>query len=232
MEITELFLEKYKELESVISLVYGGEFDGAAVSWLERKKEFRDINSELKCCRETRNLLQHNVKISGEYAVVPNRSMIDFIDGLIVRIENPTTCGDIAVPFEKVFYKEPSDNVKETMCQMRKLKYTHVPILVSGKVAGVFSEHTAFKFFLEKYEDKIDKNTTFKDIFELISLKNGTEEVFKFAAINTRLSEIEDMFEDGIKKNEKIRMIFLTKTGDSDDKLLGIVSHWDIIGKQ
>lgn len=79
MEITELFLEKYKELESVISLVYGEEFDGAAVSWLERKKEFRDINSELKCCRETRNLLQHNVKISGEYAVVPNRSMIRFI---------------------------------------------------------------------------------------------------------------------------------------------------------
>ena len=38
MEITELFLEKYKELESVISLVYGEEFDGAAVSWLERKK--------------------------------------------------------------------------------------------------------------------------------------------------------------------------------------------------
>lgn len=228
---TELFLEKYKALESAIALAYKGEFEGgAAVSWLERRKEFKNLSAEIKCCRETRNLLQHNVKVGGKYAVLPDDALLNLLDELRDRVENPALCKDFAVLLENVFYRELGDNVRKTMYLMKKFGYTHVPILSDGRVIGVFSEHTAFNFFLEKYEDKIDADTSFADIFELISLEKGTGEIFRFESLNTRLSEIEDIFEEGIEKNEKIKMVFLTENGRPEEKLAGIISHWDIIG--
>lgn len=231
MEKTELFLEKYRELETAVSLSYGKEFEGASVLWLEKRKEFKDVNAEIRCCRELRNFLQHNIKINGKYAVTASDFTIDFLEKLISRVKNPEMCIKYSIPLEKVFYKELSDNVRETMYLMRKYKYTHVPILSGGKVIGVFSEYTAFNFFLERYEDKIDRKTTFKDIFDSISLKYGTGEIFVFASLNASLSKIESIFEEGVRKNEKVKMIFLTKTGDSSEPLEAIISNWDIIGK-
>lgn len=230
MEKSEIFLEKYKDLEAAITLAYGDKFEGSAVSWLERQKEFRDVSSGIKCCREVRNLLQHNVKMNGKSAVTPDSELISFVEKLTDRIQNPELCIKYAVPIRDVFYRRPTDNVYDTMRYMKKLGYTHVPVLSGGKVVGVFSEHTAFEFFLRNYEDNISKNTTFADISEFISLDRG--ERFVFCPTSSRLSRIIDIFEEGINSNRKVKMAFLTATGSRNEKLEAIISHWDIIGLQ
>ena len=64
MDKTEIFIEKYKALEAAVGVTYEGEFEGSPVSFLERQRDFKDLSSGIKCCREVRNLLQHNVKIN------------------------------------------------------------------------------------------------------------------------------------------------------------------------
>ena len=60
MDNTELFLDKYKELENAAINEFKLPPDGSAVAKLEKRSEFKDIRFELNYCREVRNLLQHN----------------------------------------------------------------------------------------------------------------------------------------------------------------------------
>lgn len=232
MDKTEIFIEKYKALEAAITLAYEGEFEGSPVSFLERQRAFGDLSSGIKCCREVRNLLQHNIKINGRNAVLPDGALISFLEVVTDRVKNPELCIKFAVPAEDVFYAESDGNVRDTMRLMQKFGYVHVPVLSKGRVVGVFSEHTAFEFFLRNYEDKIDGNTKFSDIYELIRIDRNHGERFVFKPVTARLSEVIDIFEDGINKNEKVKMVFLTRTGSPSERLEAIISHWDIIGLQ
>ena len=232
MDKTEIFIEKYKALEAAVGVTYEGEFEGSPVSFLERQRDFKDLSSGIKCCREVRNLLQHNVKINGKNAILPDDALLSFIDVVTDRVKNPALGIDYAISAEDVFSGRMNGNVRDTMRLMRKFGYTHVPILSDGKVRGVFSEHTAFEFFLRNYEDRIDGNTKFSDIYELIRIDRNHGERFVFKSVGTRLSEIIDIFEDGLNKNEKVKMVFLTKTGSQNERLEAIISHWDIIGLQ
>lgn len=56
---TDLFLDKYKELEAIIAVEYQLSNSESSVSYILRKPEFRSIKFELDYCREVRNLLSH-----------------------------------------------------------------------------------------------------------------------------------------------------------------------------
>ena len=97
MDNTELFLDKYKELENAAINEFKLPPDGSAVAKLEKRSEFKDIRFELNYCREVRNLLQHNQRLDEEFAVQPGKKMIELLDMVLDRIKNPVRCMDIAV---------------------------------------------------------------------------------------------------------------------------------------
>ena len=76
MDNTEIFLDKYKELENAAINEFKLPPDGSAVAKLEKRSEFKDIRFELNYCREVRNLLQHNQRRDDEFAVQPGKKMI------------------------------------------------------------------------------------------------------------------------------------------------------------
>lgn len=229
MSAVEIFLDKYKELESLAVNTYGLIQDGSAISQLERKAEFRSIKSELSYCREVRNLLQHNPKVQNEFAVEPSSKMIDLLSQTIEKVRNPQKAGEIAIPINEVYWKTVEDLVYPTMQDMKKNIYTHVPILNDGKVTGVFSDNTLFAYILEDGIIGIDGNTKFIDLGEHLSLQNHPSEIFMFAKFNTLVSQIEDMFEAAFQKNQRIGMIFLTENGNENERLRGIITPWDVL---
>lgn len=227
---TELFLDKYKKLETIVSAQYNLSNSESAVSYLERRAEYRAIKSELAYCREVRNLLTHNPKVRNRYAVEPSDEMIALLDETIERINNPQKAKHIWVPRNKVSCRTMEDYVRPAMVEMNEHVYTHIPIMRDGVVVGVFSENTLLSYLIDDEIVNIDNDVKFSDIVKYLPLDQHRAESFRFVGQETLVSEIEDIFADAVKKSDRIGLIFVTNSGKKTEKLLGIISAWDVAG--
>ena len=70
------YIQKFKELESVVKETFGLNDWDSVTNFLSKRDEYRPFREEIKYCQEVRNLHQHKQKIGGEYPVEPTREMI------------------------------------------------------------------------------------------------------------------------------------------------------------
>ncbi len=231
MNNTELFLDKYKQLENAALNEYRFPPDGSAVAKLEKRSEFKDIKYELTYCREVRNLLQHNQRLDEEFPVEPSKKMIELLDTVIDRIKNPVRCSDVGVPYSQLLWRAPDDLVMPTIRIMNDRNISHVPILDGRRVVGDFSDNCVFPFLLGDAGVRLDEKTRFRDLSQYLGLNSHPSEVFKFVAADTKLSQVEKLYEDARNKHERIGLVFLTETGRPDERLLGVLTAWLIVGK-
>ena len=230
MNKTDEFLDIYKKLEQYAITRYGFADDGKAVQNLEKEPEYRSIKQELRYCREVRNLLQHKPKMESSFAVVPSEEMIDLLKRTIEKVINPPKALSIAVPFQKVMYKSMDDHVLSAMKEMNEKVYTHVPILKDGKVEGVFSENTLLSYLVDEEIVCIDSNLTFSDIAKYLPIKKHRAETFRFVSRDALLYEVSQLFDNALKKSERIGMVFITQHGGENERVLGIITAWDVAG--
>ena len=144
MTRTEEFLDLYKQLEQAATAAFGWESDGRAIYRLSRMAQFEEQRTELDYCREVRNLLQHNCRIEGAYAVEPSVPMVELLRRLLKQVKEPILCRDVCTQRKKVFARGLSDQVIPTIQEMFRRGLSHVPVLEHECVAGVFSESTVF----------------------------------------------------------------------------------------
>lgn len=225
---TELFLNKYRELESIVSAEHDLKNSESAVGFLLRRPEYRSIKSELEYCREVRNLLSHNPKVRNEYAVEPSGEMIALLNRTIERVRNPQRARHVCIPKEKISCRTMDDHVLPAMIEMNERVYTHIPIVRDGVVIGVFSENTLLSYLIDNEIVSIGKDVRFRDIAKYLPIDQHRAETFRFISQNTPVSEIEEIFANALKKAERIGLIFVTRSGKPAEKLLGIISAWDI----
>lgn len=230
MTNTDIFIEKYKELEMTAVTEFNLKEDGRAIYELERMEQFEDIQPQLYYCRNVRNLLQHNAKYSETFAVQPSQEMIDFITDTIHRIKNPTKCLSIATPFGKLYWRTIDSNVVSTMKTMKEHGYSHVPILSNNKVVGIFSENSIFNYLMSQDTMTIDEDLRFKDIKDFLSLQGRKSHKYVFMDRDAYLPKAEKVFEKAFRKGERIAMILITEKGSPNERLLGVITAWDVLG--
>ena len=227
---TELFLNKYRELEAAISAEYNLPNSESAIGFLLRRQEYRSIREELDYCREVRNLLTHNPRVNRQYAVEPSQEMIALLDRTIDKIRNPIRAKHIYVPRSRVVCRTMEDSVYDTMLQMRERMYTHIPIVQEDVVIGVFSENTLLNYLLADGNAGIDRKLTFADIRDYLPMEENRAETFYFVPRNMPLADMEAIFSEGLKHSERIGLLFVTGNGKPHEKLQGIISAWDVAG--
>ncbi|MBQ3106622.1 MAG: CBS domain-containing protein [Eggerthellaceae bacterium] len=221
------FLDLYRQLESHIKESFP-QAGSSAVSWLSRRKEFRHLSTELDYCREVRNLLSHREKIDGAYAVEPSESMLGTLRATIERIANPAKAHGIMVPRDKVVAKSMDDLVRPAMAVMLKEKFSRVPLLDDGRVVGVFSETALLACLVDQQIIGIDDSTRFAQLEKYLPLKAHASESFRFVPRNMYVSELADLFEEADRAQDRIGMVFVTQNGKPSERLLGIITAWDI----
>jgi hypothetical protein len=65
-----------------------------------------------------------------------------------------------------------------------------------------------------------------------LPVDNHITETFRFLPWDAKVFDAKDLFEKALKKMERIGMIFLTQNGKPTEKLLGILTPWDILANQ
>lgn len=195
--------------------------------------QFRGLKDELEYIREIRNFLQHRPELNGEYPIEPNPQILPRIDKLIDNIQNPPKVYDKCVDISSVCYASYDDKIYPFMVKMKENTYTHIPILDNGVVKGVFSENTLLGALIEDELVYVKDSTTFSNplIKKYCELNNHVSEIYRFIKKDTYLEDAKELFVNSFQKQQRLSMLFITQNGKPEEKLLGIVTPWDVLGK-
>lgn len=225
----EEFLELYKKLEAIVANTYGSAIEGGSVAKLGRRAEFRHIRKELDYIRDVRNLLAHRPKIADEYMVEPSQAMIDLLESVIGKVECPAIAGNIMIKMDRVLSCSKGDFIMPVVRKMHERAISHIPVLNEGRVCGVFSNSTFIQCTISG-QPQISENTMFYEIEEMLSFEKHQGEAFWFTEKTTPIDELSDLFDEASRNNQKIGMLFVTEHGRESEKLLGIITAWDVAG--
>ena len=227
MNNNELFIEKYKELEYVITKRYNLGKTISPIAYIEKRSEYDHFEKELEYCREVRNFLQHEGKINNEFAVTASSEMIKKLDEIIEFVRNPIRIKDVYIPLSKVYYKGLDNFVYPSMLSMDYKKYSHIPIIKDKKLIGVFSKTSIFKYLLEEDINRLNEDLSFRDIEKYISLN---EEYYLYEKLQTPVEEVKEEVIKNFKQGKRIAIIFVTKDGTINSELIGLLTPYDILG--
>lgn len=185
---------------------------------------------DLRVFAQLRNVLIHNpfMKIANPIAS-PAREIIEHYRHIKDAIIHPPSAISIAVPTGRLFTCELGDNALSVIEAMSANTYTHVPVVSGkGKMVGVFSENSLLSFLAHHKDAIITKEMNIAEFADFIAYEGHKGESFVFLHRNAPLNEVYELFNDAIKKRQRIGAIFITEHGAADERLLGLITAWDL----
>ncbi len=223
------FLDLYRQLEEALKAAYPAKAERHSTLVYDfmhgdGKKYFDDLD----LCRELRNVLTHHSSLCGTDAVHPSDELLDFLRRVIEEVKNPVTARQMGTPLERLLTAVPEDRILWLAEKMASLGFSHVPIVKSGILVGVFSVSAAFSV-LAKDPALPEKNAKIADILDLLAPKNHVFEKYLFACSDTPLSKIKKDFRSLGPGKRRVAAVFVTKDGTQDSKLLSMITPWDVI---
>lgn len=230
---TEEYIELYKRLETDIREIYGLRNEASAVSWFRNQVGYaKKYSRELRYCSDVRNLLQHgerfeDYQLDDGYLVVPSEKMVATLRSVVEWVERIPRASEMGVATGQLCRAGMGDRILPIMRTMIEKSYTYVPILVDGRVAGVFSANTLLARVIDEGIG-FDEDDTFAEIEDLLSLDAYDSEAFEFVSVDTSATEIIDLFETLPNGSKRLGAVFVTNNGDRNQRLLGMITAWDV----
>ena len=229
-EKTDEFLDLYRRLETGAERMLGNDSRSSPVMRLSHQRGFSAYRDEMDFCREVRNLLSHEPKVDGAYAFYPSEELLAVLRGLVRMVEYPITVADRMTPTDKLITTTPKALAIPVMQRMRKENVSHIPILADGRVEGIFSVGTVFQAILDGAVH-IDEQTTIGDFAAYLPLEQHMGQGFAFVGKTIPLTEAGAIFDGAYSRKHKIKLLLVTATGRSSERLLGVISPYDLIDK-
>lgn len=237
IKLTDLFIELEKIIKKKCEAV-GIKTDkdtttDEQIRELSKKNNVvRKYLDDLLTIKKVRNINSHDRNNKTEYVVCPNPEMNIRLKRIIDEIENPPPIygSEICIKRQSMYTKTKNDTIESTIRDMVDKTYTYVPILENGVIIGVFSESTLLDIINKDGIIDVDKDTTFSEIFDYLKIENHSTEEFDFVSRNTSVYDVEDKFKDYFKRQKRLGCIYITENGRSSEKVLGMLTAWDVLG--
>lgn len=228
MSRVDRFLDKYRELEEIARSKYQLTEYESAVGYLLWQREYFRIKDDLDLCLRVRNLLSHKRKVFDAYAVEPSEEMISFLEDTIQKVKHPLRAKDIAIGINHIYKGKSVDTVLPFIKIMNEKSISHIPIVENDIVKGVFSDNTIMEYLLDETIIETTETMRFSDLEKYLPLDAHKADSFRFVSMDTLLTEINDIFAEAISKGDRIGLVFVTAHGKKTEKLLGIITAWDL----
>ena len=193
------------------------------------QKENKKFKQDIEVIRKIRNLISHGeCKIDGKVAIKINENIIKKFKEIINFLENPPLVTSRYIT--KMFVVDLEEKLETLIKVMNEKKISHVSVLDKDKkLIGVFSENTIFSKLSDDEIIEIGKEYKVKDYEKYIKIENHSSEYFDFIKRNEELSAAQTLFNKSIKSDKKLVKIFITENGKKSEKILGILTPWDLL---
>lgn len=228
----EEFLDLYKQLEEALEEKYQNakrHFSSVVMEFL-RDDESEPIRDKLDVCREIRNLLTHNANLDGEPVVEPSAPVVEALREVLDFVKRPPLALDYATKGDQVMKANLSQKVLRLMEIMDRNGYSHIPVMRDGEFFGVFSIGSVFLYQLRTGGRPLTQRTTLKDLSKYLDVKERMEN-YEFVPKTETYSSVRRKFEKIKGKNKRVSVVFITETGHPGERLLGMLTPWDVLGE-
>lgn len=230
------FLEIYNELDEHMRKVLA---EGFRTSHSTLINEMADINKIFYKYKEfllemakLRNLIVHNSDSkNAEPIAEPHIYIVKKYENILNQLKNPSKVIEtVAIKSEYIYTTSMEDIAIDVMKEMNKKTYTHVPVVENGSLIGVFSENTIFSYMAAIGDVLIERDTKIEEFAEFIPIDKHVSEYFKFAPKDALVIDIEEIFKEELQNKKRLSVVFITETGKPTEKILGLITAWDIAG--
>lgn len=229
MSKSERFLDLYKQLEDELENKYRNarrKYSSVIIEFL-RDDESASMRDELDVCREIRNILTHNANLEGVPIIEPSDPILHALESILEYVRRPPLAVDYATKGDQVMKANLNQRVLRLMEVMEKNGFSHVPVMKEGRFCGVFSLGSVFMFIL-KGGRNITKETTLQDMAAQLKIEEHPENyIFLPKTVSYVLAR--NKFIKPAGRNKRISVIFITETGHQDERLLGMLTPWDVL---
>jgi CBS domain-containing protein len=235
LALSTRFLEAYNRLDDFMRRTLNARpgviHSQLLVEMVKRDALFRSSRYDLDVFARLRNAIVHSPLASDSKAIAePHPDVVQKYERLVSSLLEPPLASTVAVPLEKIFSAEWSDQVLRVVEMMQEKVYTHVPILENGIVVGVFSESTFLSVLAGRRQIAMDDATTLSDLRGFVPLSGGVSEVIGFISANASVAEVALRFQLNFKEGKRLGALFLTGKGDPTEQLCGLITAWDVAG--
>lgn len=227
----EEFLDLYKQLEDALEEKYRGERRRYSSVVMEFSKDYESgpVRDKLDVCRELRNLLTHNPNVGGLPVAEPSEPVLKAMEEVLEFVKRPPLAMEFATTGEQIMRGYLDQKVLPLMRAMEDRGFSHIPILKNGKFYGVFSVGAVFRYLLHNGGKGISESSTLADLDQQIQLREHTEN-YEFVSARETYITVRKKFERVRGKSKRVAVIFVTETGSPNQKLLGMLTPWDVLG--
>ena len=185
------------------------------------------FKQELLKFGDLRNAILHNPKIDDRTIAEPHEEIVRRIKELYEIITVPKK---VSTTFNfKVLGAKENDFINEILAEMRVKSFSQFPVLnVSDEVIELINTNTISRWLCLKIENDgtiLSDSVKVKDLIPEIEFNKN----YKFVSQQTSIYEAYNHFLEAIKNNKRnLDCLFITNSGSSKEKLLGLITIEDI----
>ncbi|OIK09656.1 CBS domain-containing protein [Bacillus sp. MUM 13] len=172
-----------------------------------------------------RNAIVHEKIEEGYYIAEPHIDIVEKIESMADEFEKPQSALSIAT--KPVYYFYEDDKLSEVLVLIRKHSHSRFPVydsndcylwlLTSAEIVKWMADHFS--------ETSLDLNSIkIKDIHS----KRFRHHV-EFTSQNSTVLDVEDIFEEYQRRNQKLEAVLITKNGKPSEKPNGIITTLDLL---
>lgn len=238
MKNHEKFLGLYNDLDNILRKKYHNS-DRTSSMFVKfvndlnhtGSQAYMQVAKKLNMIRIIRNNLIHELDMNKDNFIDVTDETIKFLEELIRLLENPTTAKEIAKPILSAYTVKSYAPMKLTdlIKKMREKGYSQVPLMDDNNVLkGVFSPNVLFEYISQNPETDIS-SLTLKNIKDFCVISKHFSESYLFIREDMIEEDIDDIFMNNLNGNRKPAMIFVTKNGQANEPILGIIVLKDLL---
>ncbi len=218
-------MERYREIEEWVL----NNLNITEMKDLEQMPKYKSIRSNLAFCRMLRNLLSHyDWSKAGNDMIIVTDQAIRQVNNLYYSL-NPMTLMRVAIRAGQIFAPSPEDSVLAAVKVMQRNDYSYIPVVENHRIVGVFSTKTIMRLVAENNGVNISETLKFKEIADLIQLKDESNAHYGFINPNMTVEDISLKFQRSKTRRMRLDMLFITDNGRSDGLLQGMVTPVDLL---
>lgn len=194
-------------------------------------QQYIQVAKKLNTIRVIRNNLIHELDMNKDNFIEVTNDTIKFLEELIRLLEHPKTAKDIAKPiiFAYTLKSYAQMKINDLVHKMREKGFFQVPLLDDNMILkGVFSPNVLFEY-LSHNPDACLENVTLKDVLQYCAISKHFSESYLFIREDMVEEDVDDIYMSSFNVNKKPVMIFVTKNGQPNEKVEGIIVLKDLL---
>jgi CBS domain-containing protein len=221
------FLKAFRSIEQHLRKVAGSVRD-AGVPELIGEATRRDPSIarhevDLHKFRKLRNVLVHG-DIDGTEIAWPSDLAVERIERVKTLLTSPPRV--VSVFRGKVLSGKGDDPVGPAIRSMMEQTYSQMPVYDGKRFLGLLTMETVARF-LGEHLDKTVRDLRLTPLREVLNCTE-CEDAHIFIPAKMRLTEVLMKFEESDRQGKRIQAMLITREGGPDEKLIGIITIWDI----